>query len=202
MIRMKCEKKYLSQSTPQYHLPELPQLNTLRCPSEFNGASGAPVAGSPLHFDRQGTQGTTISCYGARDKDKSKRTKKIYLSQSTQGHRGMMIDEGERLKGYSLTEGTQYHLPATSRTFYGELPQLNTKPKAFNGAPIAGSTLRFNRRAGKGAKSPSTVCRSYGAGAKGFCCFFLIGVADQEKNHALRAAGIEVKAWRRASQPI
>ena len=28
----------LSFSKPQYHLPELPQLNTLRCPSELNGA--------------------------------------------------------------------------------------------------------------------------------------------------------------------
>ncbi len=28
-------------NAPQYHLPELPRLNTLRCPSELNRASGA-----------------------------------------------------------------------------------------------------------------------------------------------------------------
>ena len=33
----------LSFIRPQYDLPELPRLNTLRCPSELNGA---PIAGS------------------------------------------------------------------------------------------------------------------------------------------------------------
>ena len=46
----------------------------LNRPSTISRTYGAPVAGSPLHFDRQGT---TISCYEARDKDKSKKKQKV-----------------------------------------------------------------------------------------------------------------------------